>query len=354
MPKHNISSLTGLRGLAAWWVVFYHFREAMGAGGGHPWLDTLFGHGYLAVDLFFILSGFVIAYNYAHFFTHLNWSDVRSFYAKRIARIYPLHIFLLVLFLLNPIALHLFSASGELGSRYDPAYFLQSVFLVQNWGFAQELAWNIPAWSISTELAAYLMFPLVVFVLKRLSVPLLLLGYASFLAALYLIFHSNGLESLGHEIARLGLYRCALQFFMGVVLGLMWVKYFEARGAISRGALLVAVALISTQWMSGWLSNLLFIPLTFTCTILYLLNERSLGSITLSHPVLVYLGEISYSTYLVHYFVKDWVKFLSAEFDLLQFFVYGLAVLVASMVLYRYVEVPFRGRTFQLLQFGKQ
>jgi peptidoglycan/LPS O-acetylase OafA/YrhL len=354
MSKHNISSLTGLRGLAAWWVVFYHFREAMGRDASQAWFDTLLAHGYLAVDLFFILSGFVIAYNYAQFFTRLEFAELYLFYSKRIARIYPLHIFLLVLFIINPVALHLFSNSGETGSRYSYGYFLQSVLLIQNWGFAKELAWNVPAWSISTELAAYLLFPLVIHFLKKMSVLFLVLGYAVFLTTLYLIFHYNALDSLGHEIARLGLYRCVLQFFMGAVLCLLWVRFFESREWISMAGLLIALILALTFWLVGGLSSLVFVPLVFTCAILYVLNERSLGANLLSRPSVAYLGEISYSTYLVHYFVKDWVKFLSDDLGLLQFFVYGLVVLVASIFLYHFIETPYRSRTFRMLQSGKQ
>ena len=99
-----IHALTGIRGLAAWWVVFYHFREQMAS---QLPLEVIqfFSLGYLAVDLFFVLSGFVIYYNYQHMFDRLDRQRLWSFFAARIARIYPLHLFITLMYLLNPLAL---------------------------------------------------------------------------------------------------------------------------------------------------------------------------------------------------------------------------------------------------------
>lgn len=344
MQKNNISSLTGLRGIAAWWVVIYHFRETLGRQAGDLFHGAIFAHGYLAVDMFFILSGFVICYNYSSLFANFRLNVVYAFYAKRIARIYPLHIFLLLVFLINPLAIYLFSASGELGERYDLSYFMLSIFLVQNWGFTQSLAWNVPAWSISTEFAAYLIFPPLIFVLKRFSAPCLILFYAFFLGVLFSIFHLQGFQSLGVDIAGYGLYRCLLQFSMGVVLALLWIQFERVKRLISWMSLLIGFVLVFFQSQFGVLSNLLFVPILFSCVILYLLNERSLGAKVLSLEFFVFLGEISYSTYLVHYFIKDWVKFFSDDLGFIQFFIYIFLVLLSSVFLNKYIEVPFRER----------
>src|SRR3954454_8569619 len=104
-----ITPLTSIRGIAAWWVVVYHFREAL--PGGVPTAFVAFAsQGYLAVDLFFVLSGFVIAFNYFDDFQEFRFSKYISFLGLRISRIYPLHFTMLLLFLSIPLAIVTFSA----------------------------------------------------------------------------------------------------------------------------------------------------------------------------------------------------------------------------------------------------
>ncbi|MFL5337706.1 MAG: acyltransferase family protein, partial [Geminicoccaceae bacterium] len=157
----ELLALTSIRGIAAWWVVLFHLRLLLA-----PWLPSaaiaLLDQGNLAVDLFFVLSGFVIALNYGDRLASgratPTRADIADFLFRRFARIYPLHLLILLGFAAY------FGAAILLGSatvaEQDPGYFLASLFLVQNWGFLHALKWNVPAWSISTEACAYLLFPL--------------------------------------------------------------------------------------------------------------------------------------------------------------------------------------------------
>src|SRR6476646_6696636 len=115
----DIRALTSVRGIAAWWIVLFHFREYV------PLLNNssidIVGHGYLAVDLFFELSGFVIALNYGRFFRNLNMMEWFRFLGRLLARIYPLHLLMLLIFLLNPLVVG-FLASRSIFARYDPGY----------------------------------------------------------------------------------------------------------------------------------------------------------------------------------------------------------------------------------------
>ena len=178
--------------------------------------DGQTAHGYLAVDLFFILSGFVLALNYAESFRR-SLAGATDFYRLRFGRIYPLHFVMLMLFLLNPLAVALFSASGDT-SAYGWDYFVLSLFLVQNWGFSTELAWNDPAWSISTEVFAYLFFPLAAMLMGRvnMTVGAALLVMVALLITLALAAQAEG-GSLGFDIPGFGLTRCCLQFLLGML-----------------------------------------------------------------------------------------------------------------------------------------
>ncbi|NNM59255.1 MAG: acyltransferase [Legionellales bacterium] len=91
MKKQEIYSLTGLRGIAATMVMFYHFNASHLLAGGA--FANLLGHGYLMVDLFLVLSGFIIAMTYgSRFDKAVTWREYRIFLVRRIARIYPLYI----------------------------------------------------------------------------------------------------------------------------------------------------------------------------------------------------------------------------------------------------------------------
>jgi peptidoglycan/LPS O-acetylase OafA/YrhL len=149
--RRNIKSLTGLRGVAAVYVVAFHY--SIGLPFSNPF-TTFLAHGYLAVDLFFVLSGFVMALNYGHMFVS-GWSAAayRRFLGRRIARVYPLY-------LAGTIAACFLVLAGCLEAPRSAPIGLAlalNVIMVQAWGFVESL--DGPGWSISAEWAAYLLFP---------------------------------------------------------------------------------------------------------------------------------------------------------------------------------------------------
>src|SRR2546423_8216468 len=161
----QVRSLTALRGLAAWWVVLYHFDTYL-----LPYLPTwafyFVSKGYLAVDLFFCLSGFVIYFNYGNL-NVLSAREVRVFYLKRFAKIYPLHLFTIGLYVLL-LGMLLLAHRGIPPGRFSGESLLMNVLLVQDWAPA-DMTWNVPSWSISAEFAAYLLFPLVVLMARKIG-----------------------------------------------------------------------------------------------------------------------------------------------------------------------------------------
>jgi len=154
--RPNIDSLTGLRFFAALYVVLFHTQLALATKHhiSRTW-STFMGHGYVAVSLFFVLSGFVLTYNYAD-----RWSEIpfQRFLLARFARIYPVYILALLLqfrFYLPAATIH--SA-------------LAVIFMVQSWTvMPSELpaSWNYPAWTLSIEWFFYLCFPLLIHSLKK-------------------------------------------------------------------------------------------------------------------------------------------------------------------------------------------
>jgi peptidoglycan/LPS O-acetylase OafA/YrhL len=333
-----------MRGLAAWWVVLYHFRDEVPRALFGNTLYSVISHGDLAVDFFFELSGFVIALRYAGRFTRPNWAVYKEFLIARLARLYPAYIAVLVLFIANPISILFFSTIKNPGERYDPTYLLLSIPMIQNWGFASSIGWNIPAWSVSTEWAAYLCFPFYVWVASSVGVTSLRRGLVT-LGFLLGLAISGGLSghSLTADIPQFGLLRCLFEFGVGVSIQRIWYYRGTTTAWHSFAGFLIALGL-GTTFVLGLAPDFVVLPAAFALLILTFSSPQGFGRL-LSWRFLLILGEISYSTYLVHYFVKDWVKFLLIGYlasPLLILASYVGVVLVFSIALYKYVEQPGR------------
>lgn len=337
----ELRALTSARGIAAWFVVFYHIRSAAAPTLGRE-LVGIFAYGYLAVDFFFMLSGFVIWLNYADRLRAQGLAGVPTFLRRRLARVYPLHFVMLCAALLF-VAVNWMTGRG-VPEGYPLAELPYHLLLIQNWGFTEYLSWNDPAWSISCELAAYLAFPLLVMVVdwRKLSTILLL----AIAAALILILHGAmaavGETRLGADIPRFGLLRCLTQFAIGSILCALWLRWRERPLAAGLTSALAGAAAF-LLFLYGF-SETFLIPVAFGGLLLAL-------ALTAEHPLnplrsklIHYLGQISYATYLVHFllFVAFKLAFVSDAHDigpgLLVAFL-GLT-LIASVGLYHLVERP--------------
>ncbi|HVY58490.1 MAG TPA: acyltransferase, partial [Xanthobacteraceae bacterium] len=159
----HLPSLTSLRGLAALWVVLFHYETQVFPNLHSEHYTQLIHRGYLAVDLFFLLSGFVLTHVYRETFSkHVGAESYRNFISARVARLYPAHLAVLLLFVTTSLALHLSSPSSTSAMPLDGPRSL--VALVANLAMVQgldasALSWNYPEWSISLEFIAYLGFP---------------------------------------------------------------------------------------------------------------------------------------------------------------------------------------------------
>jgi peptidoglycan/LPS O-acetylase OafA/YrhL len=156
--KQEITDLTICRAGFAGWVFIYHVDLYVNFS---AWLGPFAGlvrRGYLGVDGFFILSGMILAR--VHPELYLSSSGTLKFLARRIARIYPVHLATILIFAAIFIAGLAAGMTPRDAGRFDLASLLQNLLLVQGWGWADQGAWNYPSWSISAEWAGYLLFPL--------------------------------------------------------------------------------------------------------------------------------------------------------------------------------------------------
>lgn len=333
----QLDALTGLRGIAAWLVVIYHFRIGM-VPFVPAWVLAVAAQGTLAVDLFFVLSGFIISLNYRKEFRAEGMHAYGRFLLLRLARIYPLHLFMLGMFVLYVGAISLAHGRNEF---YDLSYLVRSIFLVQAWPPWTAMDWNVPAWSISTELFAYLLFPAMAWVVERRPSRA---AAAAWLAAalLVLALAARSFGGLAEDISRFGLARCVLEFFAGIMVQRLWELSprtpWNGAVALATGALLLACfALGAPDW--------LVIPGAFCCLTYGFAIPGTIPARLLAARLPVLLGTLSYATYLSHDLVRYWVTFVLQRPGIpawVPFPAYIALVLLVSWPLYELIELPGR------------
>jgi len=186
-----IRQLTGIRFVAAFWVLLYHLQDPLDRIGvmDIPVLSEVIRVGRLGVDLFFALSGFIITHTYlTRMGSRLALGASANFWWLRLARIYPVHFVML-----NVAGLAVIAQAWVTGVEKDrpwlnPWDYVRNLLLIQEWGPHPDRGWNVVAWSLSMEWLAYLLFPLLVLLLfalhKRVPTPVLFLAWGLALAPL--------------------------------------------------------------------------------------------------------------------------------------------------------------------------
>lgn len=149
----RIDNLTGVRAVAALWVVLFHLNVS--ATPVHGRLGKVVEHGMYGVDLFFVLSGFVLSMVYTgRMPERFRWSAYRDFLLRRFAKIYPLHLLtLLAMIGLVAVAARLHFAFSS-GAANTPWTAICAALMLNAFGLS-DLGWNVPSWSVSAEWFAY-------------------------------------------------------------------------------------------------------------------------------------------------------------------------------------------------------
>lgn len=305
----NIPTLTGLRGLAALWVVLGHSYWFLPVLQGTAAMET----SWFGVDIFFALSGFILCHVHERDFQRLTLAGVRRFLLLRLSRIYPVHLAML------GAALVVYLVWGALdlpraAARFAPATFVENLLLMQAWGLADVPSWNGVAWSISAEWAAYLVFPLLAFGLLRLrSAMLAFVGAMAAVIAMILVLERLGIDGMmslqpsdsgmvAPMVARYALVRVAGSFVAGAFCYVVFRSGQAERlpwGAITVGAVAwIIVTLLVLRWDFAALPA---VPLL----VLGLAFCRGPAAAVAAHPASRFLGEVSYSLYMTHYLVLE-------------------------------------------------
>lgn len=270
----RFKSLDSLRGICAIAVVFFHF-PILGSIRAFP----PFAHGYLFVDFFFVLSGFVIATAWEP--RLVDGGAIWRFLLRRFGRLWPLHVAILSAF----VAVSLIE--GDLGhdERHSVPAIFTNLALIHGLGMHTDLTWNGPSWSISVEAALYIIFaflaplPWRVWVFGGLVVSGLVI--LSFWAP-------DGMASTFD----FGIYRGFAGFFTGVLLTRCRPRRLGVWGEIA--CVTMVVIFVSLNQMT------ILAPAVFGITVYVFAHSNGLISRILEGTPFRQLGEWSYSTYMVH------------------------------------------------------
>jgi peptidoglycan/LPS O-acetylase OafA/YrhL len=361
----EIKALTGLRIVAAVWVVLFHFRPLLreAAPDFSDALAPVLNCGAQGVDLFFILSGFVLTRNYLDRMGR-SWSarDTLHFLWLRLARVWPVYL----------VTLHLAAAwiiftlnVGHVPSRdvdqLTAISYVRQVMLVQLWfqPYFDGSSWDGPAWSISAEWLAYLLFGLLVLVIFRIAHvtrawSVMWLAFAASLPPLLLLLATGQFYTPWSWLPRI-----VMQFTAGALVAAAvgrlrptdrarhWVGYLSV---LLIAAIVGLLYLLDAHPLPGVLDSsgvvdVLFVPLVMTLAI----GAGSLPGL-LSTRLMVFGGQISFCLYMVHELVHTAWTWTAQQFQLTlqgyagQLVVVGLLATAvgAAIVLCHFVEEPAR------------
>lgn len=284
--------LDSFRGLCALFVVMYHLHITNSIS------EIAFFRGSsIFVEFFFVLSGFVLAHGYA-FRDNLSF---RNFMGTRFFRLYPLHLFMLLVFVFLELgkwgALEFFGIAfnnAAFSEDYAVESILPNLLLLHAWTpYTNPLSFNTPSWSISIEFYTYLLLYLSLLLAYRVR---LLLWCLLPIAMFYLM-------TTGSELLVPAVMRGLSGFFGGVVCYLAYRRYFSSIKLPRWFASLIEsilVLLVIAVVQSGMEHRSLWATLLFFLVVVWFSLEQGWLSKLLKHGSLQLLGRWSYSIYMTH------------------------------------------------------
>lgn len=381
----KLESLTSLRFFAAAMIVLGHGHGLFGSAGIATTLSLAQG-----VSFFFVLSGFILTYNYP---TISTFDGVKKFYRARFARIFPSHIVAIIVLLFFTGGLNTGGLQGAkvLFAGLANVFLFQSVIPVKD----VFLTFNGVSWSISTEMFFYLAFPLLIgSLIPGKWIKLLLLSVAVLFHLWFGMLWNVSYDEGGSQFSLMGLLYInpwvrILEFYIGVLTCQLFLKTSDALSvkkipcaAFTFLEVCVIALSIYTMWISPRIALLLEIPgqagivtnyyltksgsaLSFALLILIFAHGKGLVNKFLSSKWLVLLGEISFALYLVHMSVLVWFQKNLVVFSnlptMIQAITFWSISLVVAWFLHRLIELPCRNliigwsknRTFDKAVFDK-
>lgn len=331
----------GLRSIAVLVVILYHANFAFFSGG------------YIGVDVFFVISGYLIS---SIIYKEILNNDFKflSFYERRIRRIFPMMFTILIVTI--PIAF-IFYSPQELRNYFQSVLstvtYSSNIYFWKKTGYFSQAIDSLPlihTWSLAVEEQYYIVFPIIFVIAAKIGKWFVNVSFA-FIAilSLFLCFQIF----IGSEINFFFMPMRAWELLAGAGLSLRQSEYYS--DSIKRGWFYNALSFIGLGFIlfaSIYFDNntlypgpLTLIPIIGTVFLIYSLSSETLLGKIFSHSIIVHLGLLSYSAYLIHQPLFVFYRYLShTEISVIEYLFLILLTFVLSHFTWKYIETPFRDK----------
>lgn len=348
----NKNALTSLRFIAAYLVVGFHFFSFKGET---TFIGSLFKHGYLGVDFFFILSGFVLGLRYRSEIL-LDKFNKFTFILYRLARIAPTYY--LSLLLASPVLY-----KGFVTSEFLSSFEKRLILIFTNMTFTQSFFpvsallenWNVPSWSLSVEFFYYILFPFIsIKIIKSTKVNLWLTSLFIIMTVLYLVN-----MTLPDHVNFMGTYTLVTwinnpllrlpQFLWGHLIAQKYLNGFgkEFSSIGFKIGVIASILLLTLPLPDSLINHGSPFSIFIFSILIYFTALKDNGSGFLNWKPLVFLGEASYALYILQVptkilFQQIYSKILNLgdTFGLLYCFYISVTLITTSCIVYKYFELP--------------
>jgi len=358
--KVYFPEIDGIRFLAILMVVCFHSfgyllekgnLKAMQGFEAHPWFNQLLSNGGRGVQLFFVLSGFILCMPFAHqYINHGKKTDVKKYYLRRLTRLEPPYIIAMIGIFCLQIVMHIYTFKALL------PHLLASLVYSHGLIYHHEPIITVVAWSLEVEIQFYLIAPLLFRLLKLSAVTrrsVLVIGALGFICLQHYV--PTGFESIYSEIQ---------YFLMGILLADLYVSNY-AHGTFNKvwavPAAVIALAFISYLPFHHEFYAQLWFPFLIAFLYYTIMKNHALKKV-FSFKFIPVIGGMCYSIYLVHYTIISFVGRYATHIEVTQYFLPNLfiqlsilciAVLLVSSIFYFFIERPFMSQKWINLLYKK-
>ncbi|MGW9950548.1 peptidoglycan/LPS O-acetylase OafA/YrhL [Rhizobium leguminosarum] len=304
--NRELKPLTGIRGIAALLIAGYHFTITKAGNLEHL---VSVERAYLAVDAFFVLSGFVLALSYAKSFSGgVRAKNYRNFLVKRFLRIYPAYFCILLLYVAKLVVN--VSGDGAL-AQFSVLDFISNFLMLNTWAIDAKTIIG-PSWSVCVEILCYFLFPGMIAIIARTRVSAIATIVIALLGIIAVALSGHGAAGELDVVFGDTLYpvlRAVCGFWIGIAGYYLWTNTGLVTDTGS-GAYL-SLALIGMVASIAFGASDLVVYVFIAAAVILTATQSEASQTLFGNRVSHFLGKVSYSLYLIHtLLISIFVKFV--------------------------------------------